>query len=202
VLGLAVRVQGYRLIYHDASAIHQTEEYDNWELGPLCAFIYQLYRDPFVDPSMKVYGSKERRPTWVIKVGSSVYIALDVSMQKGLGQRRFTARAEDESGKRHFIKDFYFDLSRRFYEVDLLSRAHSNGRIPGLMNVLPAEHGHVLDVRGGKIKTTSLGNGPGGTPVVTRYKIRIVTPDVGELLTNVKTMRQLWTIVFDACVGE
>jgi hypothetical protein len=189
-------------MYHDASAIHQTEEYDDWELGPLCAFVYQLYQDPFGDPSMKVYETKERKPTWAIKVGSSVYTALDAPVQKGLGQRRFTAHVEDQSGRRHFVKDFYFDPSRRFYEVDLLSRAHSNGRIPGLMDVPSLGHGHVSDGHGGIIKTTSLGNGPGGKPVITRHKIRIVTPDVGEPLTNVKTMRQLWTIVFDACVGE
>ncbi|ELU36897.1 hypothetical protein AG1IA_09077 [Rhizoctonia solani AG-1 IA] len=62
------------------------------------------------------------------------------------------------------------------------------------------ECGCTLDSNGKEIRASALESGPGGKPVVERYKMRVLTPDVGRPLGEVRSLDQFLRVMYDACV--
>ncbi|KAF8686353.1 other FunK1 protein kinase [Rhizoctonia solani] len=64
------------------------------------------------------------------------------------------------------------------------------------------ECGCTLDSNGKEIRASALESGPGGKPVVERYKMRVLTPDVGRPLGEVRSLDQFLRVMYDACVVQ
>lgn len=200
VLGFTARSEGYRLFYHDATAIHCSTLF-KWIPGPLYAFIRQLYEDPFSDPTMAMLGTKNKVPTWITKVGDRLFASSDPKPQPGPGQRRYVTKATLlGTSESWFIKDVWRDEGRRFFEGLLYEKAHKGQHLPGLMTA--DDHGYVLDAKNEPLRTTSLKPGPGGQSTIARCKMRMLTKDVGEPLENIRSLRQFLSVMYDVCVGQ
>jgi hypothetical protein len=196
VLGFTARAKGYRLFYHDANVIHYSQK-SHWNFGPdpLYAFVRQLYKDPFGDPTIIMIDDK---PAWATKIGEELCVSIDSKPEPGPGQRRFTTKMKVvRSETIFFVKDIWRSASRRFFEGLLYDKAHRGQILPGLMLVYL--HGYVKDREGNCIRTTSLLDPSILSP---RYKMRLVTQDVGRPLHEVKTLKELLCVMYDVCVGE
>ncbi|KAF8749062.1 other FunK1 protein kinase [Rhizoctonia solani] len=155
VMGLSVRRKGYQLVYHDASVIHQSDEFPWLEgFGPLHAFIQALYDQPFRDASMVMLGPNN---------GSA-------------------------------------DARRRFFEGKLYEKAHSGKNLAGLMTI--KAYGYVLDGLGKRIGTSEHCPEAGQSLPTPRYKMRLLTGDVGRPLEQAQTLSELLCVMYDACAVQ
>ncbi|CAE6472042.1 unnamed protein product [Rhizoctonia solani] len=183
VLGFTAQRDGYALFYHDAAVIHRSEF--RWESGPLAlyAFIGKLYTQPYRDQSIQI--SDVQAPTWAIKIGNDVYVSMTetLEMLAGPGQRRQTGMwknlATDEVV---FIKDIWRHLSRLFFEGLLLKQAHHLKSLCGL--AVYCAYGYVLDENHARVRTTSLDPGSVEEQVAGRFKMRLVTEEIGSPLNG------------------
>ncbi|KAF8668581.1 other FunK1 protein kinase [Rhizoctonia solani] len=201
VLGFSAKASSYSIFYHNASAIHQSANCDWSVSSPLHAFVRQLYQGTTYDPSIINLRPNDRNPRWVVRIDSDVFIVATATPDPGLGQRRFTALATHiETQIPWFIKDFYRDDLRRFFEGVMYVKAHESRVLPGMMQ---ADHyGYVLNKNGDLIQTTSYGRGQGNSGIKIRSKMRIATRDVGIPLEKVNSLRELLGVMYDACVVQ
>ncbi|CCO34138.1 hypothetical protein BN14_08230 [Rhizoctonia solani AG-1 IB] len=180
VLGFTARSSGYSLMYHDASVVHCSPPFA-WEAGPIYAFVERLYTEPFRDPSQRILHTPEDMSTYVTKIRDDVFVSECPRPEPGPGQRRFTTLAVHEAtGVLYFMKDFWRD------------------HLPGLMEA--KDYGYVLDSDGNKIRTTTLKQGPGGKPAVVRYKMRVLTRDVGRSLGEIRSLSN--GAILEPCQGD
>ncbi|KDN34526.1 hypothetical protein RSAG8_12372, partial [Rhizoctonia solani AG-8 WAC10335] len=200
-LGFSIRRTGYTLFYHDAAVVHQSEF--KWEPGPLYEFIEKLYTRPFQDPSMQIQSTQT--PRWATKIGNDVYLSKmpnapgGPDVQGGPGQRRYTTEAEKDAKNRIFIKDTWRDERRFFFEGLLLKRAHEGKPLCGL--ILPSSHGYVLDETGTPIRTTRF-NPRSDTEAPGRFKMRVITKEIGQLLEGVHSLYKFLCAMYDACAVQ
>ncbi|CEL61188.1 hypothetical protein RSOLAG1IB_12403 [Rhizoctonia solani AG-1 IB] len=198
VLGFTARSTGYSLLYHDANAIHQSDF--SWKPQPLYAFVSRIYR-PFQDMTMTLLDPESDDPLLAIKIGTETYMSEGSVAHPGPGQRRYTTlgvHTEDKS--KVFLKDIWRDERRLFFEAALYVEAHKEKRLIGLMTV--EAHGYVLDGTQKPIRTTSIASKDSDESTIRRYKMRIITKDVGRPLREVRSLRQFLCVMYDACVGE
>lgn len=200
VLGLTANLEGYALFYHDASVIHRSAF--PWEQhAPLYAFVEKLYTRPFQDTSMQIVGAQSQNPAWVTKFGDNMYISEAPHAMAGPGQRRYTARALNVSNSEVvFLKDIWRDDGRLFFEALLLEQAHKDQRLPGLMYA--DAHGYVLDEAERRIRTIGNQFGSDGVETDGRYKMRLLTKDIGRALDTVQSLRQFLSVMYDACAVQ
>ncbi|KAG8689046.1 hypothetical protein FRC11_004246, partial [Ceratobasidium sp. 423] len=198
VLGFTARPSGYALYYHDAAVIHQAKF--SWKQAtPLYAFVQKLYTRPFQDTSMQVVDPE--RPAWATQIGNDVYLSETPRALAGPGQRRYTTAAVNRtSNEEVFIKDIWRDERRKFFEASLLAQAHKERPLSGLM--WPHSHGYVLDETGERISTTHLNPGSIGTQADRRYKMRMMTRDIGRPLKEVRSLRRFLCVMYDACAVQ
>ncbi|GAB1521002.1 hypothetical protein RhiTH_004092 [Rhizoctonia solani] len=196
VLAFAVRANGYALFYHDAAVFHRSKF--SWEPGPLYAFVQKLYAQPFQDPSMRLLDPK--LPAWATQIGNDVYLSETPRTIAGPGQRRYTTTAVNlVNDELVFIKDIWRAQSRFFFEALLFEQAHRGTLLPGLMVV--HSHGYIPYGDGAHIRTTHLGiDSIGETDG--RYKMRMVTKDIGRPLGGICSLRELLCTMYDACVVQ
>ncbi|KDN45679.1 hypothetical protein RSAG8_04763, partial [Rhizoctonia solani AG-8 WAC10335] len=195
VLGFTARAVGYALFYHDAAVIHRSEF--GWEPGPLYAFIETLYTRPFQDTSMQIQNAKA--PTWATKIGNDVYLSSMADAHPGPGQRRYTTKAVNHvKNEVVFIKDIWRDEGRLFFEGLLLKQAHEGQSLCGL--ILPKAHGYVLDETQTPIRTTLLNPEPAAEQAKGRFKMRLVTKEIGGPLDGVHSLSKFLCAMYDACV--
>ncbi|KAB5587915.1 hypothetical protein CTheo_8642 [Ceratobasidium theobromae] len=201
VFGFSARIQGYQLLYHDAAVIQKSQEYAWSDLRLLLKFIEKLYSKPFRDPSMYVFQPENPLPIWVVKANDYTLLSHDgppenePRAEQGPGQRRLTGLMTDAgTEKRWFMKEYWRDTQRRFFEWVLYQAAHKGKNIPGLM--YPEFGGHVLNSDGNKMKTTDL-----ETSII-REKVRVITRDVGVPLDKITSLRQFLCVMYDACVVQ
>ncbi|QRV82347.1 hypothetical protein RhiJN_10362 [Ceratobasidium sp. AG-Ba] len=202
VLGFTTHRNSYRLIYHDASVVQTSEDF-SWKTtpGPLYAFIRALYDRPFQDPSMVLLGPNNGTTSWATKIGKDVYVTREARPEIGPGQRRFTNLVIHlVSAMVLFIKDIWRDARRRYFEGELYRQAHSGQNLAGLMEVI--SYGYVLDQNGERITTTQHGFGPYEQPPVSRFKMRLLTSDVGRPLERARTLGELLRVIYDACAVQ
>ncbi|CAE7145157.1 unnamed protein product [Rhizoctonia solani] len=196
VLGLTAKYNGYALLYHDASVIHRSS-FDWGEPGPLFAFVEKLYTRPFQDTSMQLVAPQYRDMTWAIRIGDQVYLTEASRCLAGPGQRRYTTTAIDlTTSERVFIKDIWRDARRVFFETLLFEKAHKGEPLPGLM--LVDSHGYVLDETQNRLSTASHQISPGGE----RYKMRMITKEVGRPLETIRSLRHFLCLMYDACAVQ
>ncbi|KAG8689045.1 hypothetical protein FRC11_004245 [Ceratobasidium sp. 423] len=198
VLGFTVWPSGYGLFYHDAEVIHQSDF--SWQQpGPLYAFVEKLYTQPFRDTSMQMLNTGGPDPVWATKIGEDVYVSEAPRPQAAPGQRRYITVAKNATtGEVVFLKDIWRDTGRRFFEGLLLKQAHEGENLSGLM--MAKSHGYVLDESGKQIRTTSLDSlekQAGG-----RFKMRMITRDVGRPLEEVSSLRHFLCVIYDACAVQ
>ncbi|CAE7061984.1 unnamed protein product [Rhizoctonia solani] len=203
VLGFTARVSEYALFYHDASGVYRSGF--SWEdTGPLYEFIQKLYTRPFRDVSMQIQDA--RIPRWATKIGDDIYLSEGPNTpggpdaQAGPGQRRYTTKAADAERKVVFIKDIWRDERRFFFESLLLKSAHRDHHLCGL--VLPTSDGYVPDETGSPIRTIDLNPPESSTPSPKRFKMRMVTEEVGLPLEGVHSLRKFLCAMYDACVVQ
>ncbi|CAE6480053.1 unnamed protein product [Rhizoctonia solani] len=196
VFGFTAKKDGYALFYHDADVIHQG--CFTWEQpDPLYAFVKTLYTRPFQDTSMQLVAPQSQDLAWATKVGTQVYISETPRSLAGPGQRRYTTMAIDiATSARVFIKDVWRDPRQLFFEALLFEQAHEGEPLPGLM--LVDSHGYVLDETQRRITTAAHQL----TPNQGRYKMRMVTKDIGRPLETVQSLRQFLCVMYDACVVQ
>ncbi|CAE6438715.1 unnamed protein product [Rhizoctonia solani] len=201
VLGFSARSSGYALFYHDAAVIHQAEF--KWkEATALYAFVETLYTRPFRDTSMQVLDSPEG-PAWATKIGNEVYLSKMPRGLAGPGQRRYTVAAINlTSNEKVFIKDIWRDERRKFFEALLLAQAHEGQTLSGLMLPHHDCHGYVLNETGKPIRTTHLDPKSVNGQVSGRYKMRMMTKDIGRPLKDVHRLRQFLCVMYDACAVQ
>ncbi|CAE7115360.1 unnamed protein product [Rhizoctonia solani] len=203
VLGFTARASEYALFYHDAGGVYRAGF--SWEdTGPLYEFIQKLYTRPFRDVSMQIQDA--RVPRWATKIGDDIYLSGGPNTlggpdaQAGPGQRRYTTKALDAEHKVVFIKDIWRDERRFFFEPLLLKSAHKGHHLCGL--VLPTSDGYVPDANGSPIRTMNP-NPPGSTtPLPNRFKMRMVTEEIGLPLEGVHSLRKFLCAMYDACVVQ
>ncbi|KDN39564.1 hypothetical protein RSAG8_08720, partial [Rhizoctonia solani AG-8 WAC10335] len=201
-LGFSIRSTGYVLFYHDAAVVHRSEF--KWEPGPLYEFMERLYTQPFQDPSMQIQSAQP--PRWATKIGNDVYLSRmpntpgGPDVQGGPGERRYTAGAENDAKNDVFIKDTWRDESRYFFEGLLLKRAHEDKPLCGL--ILPSSHGYVLDETGTPIRTTHFNSGSGTEEAPVRFKMRMVTNEIGQPLEGVHSLYKFLCAMYDACAVQ
>ncbi|KAF8680581.1 other FunK1 protein kinase [Rhizoctonia solani] len=201
VLGFATRRNSYRLVYHDSGVIHQSSPFLWSSPGPLYAFVRALYGRPFHDCSMAILNGKNGTASWATKIGDDIYVTQQGHPDIGPGQRRFTNLVTHlVTAMIFFIKDIWRDVRRRYFEGNLYEKAHHEQPLAGLMTV--QAYGYVLDKDGERISTTQLGLGPGRVPANPRYKMRLLTSDVGRPLQDIHTLRQFLCVMYDACVVQ
>lgn len=90
--------------------------------------------DPFRDLIMALLETGSVPPTWVTKIQDRVFISQVVRPDPGPGQRCFVAVMVLESNSTNtfwFIKDFWRDDGRRFFEGSLYEKAHEGKHLPG-----------------------------------------------------------------------
>ncbi|KAG8739051.1 hypothetical protein FRC11_000946 [Ceratobasidium sp. 423] len=196
-VGFLTNLAGYALFYHDTAAIHRSRF--SWEQpGPLCEFVQNLYNQPFRDISMWILDPNH--PAWATKVENDIHLSESPQAQAGPGQRRCTSKAVNmRNGEVVFIKDIWRDERRLFFEASLLGEAHKGGNLAGLM--LVHSHGYVTD-RGESIRTTHLNPKSVDGQASGRYKMRMMTKDIGHSLGEISSLRQFLCVMYDACVGE
>ncbi|CAE6406583.1 unnamed protein product [Rhizoctonia solani] len=201
VMGLSVRRKGYQLVYHDASVIHQSDEFPWLEgFGPLHAFIQALYDQPFRDASMVMLGPNNGSASWATKINNNIYVTQNGYPDVGPGQRRFTNLAiHTLTSVVFFIKDIWRDARRRFFEGKLYEKAHSGKNLAGLMTI--KAYGYVLDGLGKRIGTSEHCPEAGQSLPTPRYKMRLLTGDVGRPLEQAQTLSELLCVMYDACAG-
>ncbi|CAE6420263.1 unnamed protein product [Rhizoctonia solani] len=127
-----------------------------------------------------------KHPAWATQIGNAVYLSETPRAHAGPGQRRYTTVAINlMKNDTIFIKDIWRAESRLFFEGSLLEQAHKGSRLPGLMSV--HFHGYVPDGIGMRVRTTCLDpeKTAGG-----RYKVRMVTKDIGCPLEGVCSLRE------------
>ncbi|CAE6504865.1 unnamed protein product, partial [Rhizoctonia solani] len=198
VLGFTASSKGYALYYHDAAVIHRAKF--GWEQpGPLYAFVQKLYARSFQDFSMQI--RHPERPTWTTKVDDGIYISRTPRALAGPGQRRYTtvARNSVRDGL-VFIKDIWRGDHRLFIEGLLFDQAHEGNPLAGLM--LVHSHGYVLDKSQESIRTTHLLSDSADGRASRRYKIRMLTKEIGRPLEQVRSLRQFLCVVYDACAVQ
>ncbi|CAE6517901.1 unnamed protein product [Rhizoctonia solani] len=206
VLGFSIRSTGYMLFYHDAAVVHGSKF--EWEPGPLYEFIEKLYTRPFQDWSMQVQSAQT--PRWAIKIGDDVYLSKvpnipgGPDVQGGPGQRRLTAEVENDAKNGIpiliFIKDTWRYVSRFYFEGLLLERAHKGESMCGLMR--PISHGYVLDQTGKPIRTTCFNPKSGEEDAPGRFKMRMVTDEIGQPLEGVHSLYKFLCAMYDACAVQ
>ncbi|CAE6472080.1 unnamed protein product [Rhizoctonia solani] len=200
VLGLTVRPDEYALFYHDAEVINRSRF--RWEQhGPLYAFVEKLYTRPFQDTSMQIVGAQSQHPAWVTKINNDVYISEAPQAVAGPGQRRYTTTALNVlSSEVVFLKDIWRDNGRLFFEALLFDQAHKEEPLPGLMCV--DTHGYVLDQTREGVRTISNQPRSGVGQASGRYKMRMLTRDIGRPLDTVDSLLQFLCVMYDACVVQ
>ncbi|QRV78874.1 hypothetical protein RhiJN_06889 [Ceratobasidium sp. AG-Ba] len=201
VLGFTTRQRSYRLVYHDGGVIQESSPISWSSPGPLYAFVRALYDQPFRDRSMAMLSTSNGTASWATKVGEDVYVTHEGRPDIGPGQRRFTNLVIHlVTAVVFFIKDIWRDMRRRYFEGDLYDKAHHDKPLAGLMTV--QAHGYVLDEDGQRISTTRFGQGPGQQPANPRYKMRLLTNDVGRPLQHIRTLHEFLCVMYDACVVQ
>ncbi|KAJ1299771.1 hypothetical protein OPQ81_000680 [Rhizoctonia solani] len=119
----------------------------------------------------------------------------------GPGQRRFTTTAvHHETNEQVFIKDVWRDNRRMFFEGLPFDKAHEQGPLPGLMWVY--SHGFVPDEHGSPIWTTRLKPKSTEGWAGKRYKMRIITKDIGRPIEDVRSLHQFLCMMYDSCVVQ
>ncbi|GAB1526744.1 hypothetical protein RhiTH_009916 [Rhizoctonia solani] len=200
VLGFTARSNRYSLFYHDANVIQQSNF--QWRPEPLYAFVARVYR-PFQDMTMSVVNAQLDDPAWAIKIGVEVYMSVGPVAQAGPGQRRYTALGVHVlDGSTVFIKDVWRDERRLFFEAALYEEAHKEQVLAGLMTV--EAHGYVLDETQKPIRTPRIAaeDSDESGAEAGRYKMRIVTKDVGRPLGNIRSLRHFLCVMYDACAVQ
>ncbi|KDN34956.1 hypothetical protein RSAG8_12007, partial [Rhizoctonia solani AG-8 WAC10335] len=122
------------------------------------------------------------------------------NVQGGPGQRRYTTGAENDAKNDVFIKDIWRDEIRYFFEGLLLKRAHEDRPLCGL--ILPSSHGYVLDETGTPIRTTRLNPRSGTEKAPGRFKMRMVTNEIGQPLEGVHSLYKFLCAMYDACAVQ
>ncbi|CUA69832.1 Nebulin-related-anchoring protein [Rhizoctonia solani] len=178
VLGFTAQQTGYALVYHDAAVIHQSKF--EWEAGPLYAFVGKLYTRPYRDRSMQI--SDAQAPTWTTKIGNDVYVskAGTLEMLAGPGQRRQTGMWKNP--------------------VTDKVQAHHRGYLCGL--VLHSAYGYVLDETHAPIRTTFLNPDSVKEQAAGRFKMRLVTEEIGSPLNGVHSLLKFLCTMYDSCVVQ
>ncbi|CAE6429999.1 unnamed protein product [Rhizoctonia solani] len=139
-------------------------------------------------------GTQSQNPAWVTEIGDNMYISEEPHAMDGPGQRRYTARALNVSNSEVvFLEDIWRDDGRLFFEALLLEQVHKDERLPGLM------YADAHDQVGQRTRTIS--NQPGSDAVEAhgRYKMRLLTKDIGRALDTVRSLRQFLSVMYDAC---
>ncbi|ELU36645.1 hypothetical protein AG1IA_09330 [Rhizoctonia solani AG-1 IA] len=196
-LGLTIKSNGYALFYHDANVIHRATF--RWDKpAPLYSFIETLYARPFQDTSMQILDPESSHPAWATMIGSDIYLSEAPRAQVGPGQRRYTTTAVNlTNNEMIFIKDIWRDERRSFFEASLFQQAHEGKPMAGLM--LVHSHGYVTDDSGEYLRTSHLRSASAEEETTTRYKMRMVTGDIGRRLEEIKSLRHFLCVMYDAC---
>ncbi|CAE6434390.1 unnamed protein product [Rhizoctonia solani] len=195
-LGLLTDSAGYVLLYHDAVAMHRSRF--SWtQPGPLYEFVRNLYSQPFRDISMQILDPD--RPAWATKVENDIYLSDSPRAQAGPGQRRYTSEAVNmRNDEVVHIKDIWRDERRLFFEPLLLEEAHKGENLAGLMTV--HSYGYVTN-NGNPIRTTHL-NPESVGQASGRYKMRMMTKDIGRSLGEARSLRKFLCAMYDACAVQ
>ncbi|KAF8596312.1 hypothetical protein BDV93DRAFT_563451 [Ceratobasidium sp. AG-I] len=200
VFGLAVQAKGYRLMYHNSSFIHQSTHLP-WTPGPIYLLISRMYDKPFQAISMAPLREKSETPAWAMKIGEEVFVSQCARPEPGPGQRRFTTIAIHVlSSLVLFIKIFWRDARRRYFEGLMYEKAHKDQILAGLMTV--EHHGYDLDEDGKRIRTTEPASGPEVKETPVRYRMLIATRDIGRALEEIRSLRQFLCVMYDACAVQ
>ncbi|GAB1526373.1 hypothetical protein RhiTH_009540 [Rhizoctonia solani] len=199
-LGLTIKSNGYALFYHDANVIHRATF--RWDKpAPLYSFIETLYARPFQDTSMQILDPESSHPAWATMIGSDIYLSEAPRAQVGPGQRRYTTTAVNlTNNEMIFIKDIWRDERRSFFEASLFQQAHEGKPMAGLM--LVHSHGYVTDDSGEYLRTSHLRSASAEEETTTRYKMRMVTGDIGRRLEEIKSLRHFLCVMYDACAVQ
>ncbi|CAE6439734.1 unnamed protein product [Rhizoctonia solani] len=195
VLGFTSTPMEYALFYHDADVIQRAGF--GWDqAAPLYAFVEKLYTRPFQDTSMQIVDARCQDPAWATKIGRDIYVSQSPRALAGPGQRRYTTRAQDPSDSAVFIKDIWRDEGQLLSETSLFEQAHVGDPLPGLMRV--DSHTFVFDASGERTRTTDY------QPQTRdgRYKMRLMTKEIGGPLEKVRSLRRFLSVMYDACAVQ
>ncbi|CAE6368828.1 unnamed protein product [Rhizoctonia solani] len=135
-------------------------------------------------------GTQSQNPAWVTEIGDNMYISEEPHAMDGPGQRRYTARALNVSNSEVvFLEDIWRDDSRLLFEALLLEHAYKDERFAGLMCA------DAHDQVGQRIRTINNQSGEADG----RYKMQLLTKDIGRTLDTVRSLRQFLSVMYDAC---
>ncbi|CDO68436.1 hypothetical protein BN946_scf184707.g17 [Trametes cinnabarina] len=193
---LSVKPGKFQVVYSSPVGIEASELKPWSDCASLCAYIYSLY-DPPADHILydctivpkEPAGVPFGKPMWTIQTADGTCTDALIIFLGDPWSRRTTVFRAILKGRYVIVKESYFDCDRRYEEGELLTLAHADGFLPGVVHYIVFE-----DVKNG------------AEPIVlkrkdgelTRKKRRIVLADSGEELTFAKSVNDLLMAVYNA----
>ncbi|KAI9070268.1 hypothetical protein FKP32DRAFT_1586278 [Trametes sanguinea] len=192
---LSVKPGQFQVVYSSPVGIEASEHKPWSDYNSLCAYVYSLYDPPDdhvlydrtivpTEPAEVPLG----KPTWTIQTPDRTYTGASIIFLGDPWSRRTTIFRAIRDDRPVIIKESYFDCGRRYEEGELLTLAHGDGFVPGVVRHIAFE-----DVKNGNdpiLLKTKDGK-------LTRKKRRIVLADIGEELTSAKSVNDLLMAVYD-----
>ncbi|KAF7797277.1 hypothetical protein EIP86_008472 [Pleurotus ostreatoroseus] len=135
-------------------------------------------------------------PTWNIQCGGTTYKNCKLLICYPPWGRRTTIFEHGKGRSRTIIKDYWFDVDRRFSELEVLDHIHSDGIMPGVVRAIESEY--VMDGEGRGLTTArEPSRRRTGNHVKRRQRVRFVFKSVGEKLQEVRSLQELLYVFFD-----
>ncbi|CDO78256.1 hypothetical protein BN946_scf184827.g2 [Trametes cinnabarina] len=193
---LSVKPGKFQVVYLSPVGIEASELKPWSDCTSLCAYIYSLY-DPPTDHILydrtivpkEPAGVPFGKPTWTIQTADGTCTDASIIFLGDPWSRRTTVFRAILKGRYVIVKESYFDCNHRYEEGELLTLAHADGFLPGVIRYIVFE-----DVKN-SAEPIMLKRKDGE---LTRKKRRIVLADSGEELTFAKSVNDLLMAVYDA----
>ncbi|CAL1717120.1 unnamed protein product [Somion occarium] len=204
VYALFANVEGYRIIWFDASGVVKSPFVDWDQLALLEGYIRSIYippnnhhlwdptiSSPVILPDAMGKGSKAH---WTITYNGEEYNDCNpFFIPHAWGRRTTVFMYEGDDHDFAVIKDAYRDDARRFEEATLIKDIHSNGIFPGVVRLL--DSGNVNAKDDSAIVTArpaDLDNN-----VIHRTKKRLIMGSRGSKLYEAKSVKDILKAVYD-----
>ncbi|OSC98775.1 hypothetical protein PYCCODRAFT_1427583 [Trametes coccinea BRFM310] len=192
---LSVGPGSFQVVYSSPIGINASEHKPWSDCRTLCAYIYSLYDPPaghiLYDRTIvpkEPAGVPLGKPSWTIQTADGPCTDASIIFLGDPWSRRTTVFRAVLKGRTVIIKESYFDCGRRYEEGELLTLAHAEGFLPGVVRYVVFE-----DVKNGDEPIVL--KRKNGT--LTRKKRRVVLADTGEDLTLAKSVNDLLMAVYD-----